>query len=228
MDRALSMKRKKSKAINYYPIFFNLRSKTAVVVGGGKVALRKVRTLLECGADLTVVGPKPCPGIVKLSKDGLIHLIQRDYEPGDLKDAVIAVVCTDMKKVNRKVAADAKRAGVLANVVDDLKASDFIIPSFFRRGNLTIAVSTSGVSPALARKIRAKLEKAFGEEYGSLLSIIGEVRSAIKENGIIADVEEWQDALDLDLLIGLVHGGQEEKAKVFLLDRLKASAIKHK
>jgi siroheme synthase-like protein len=227
MDRALSMKRKKSKAINYYPIFFNLRSKMAVVVGGGKVALRKVRTLLECGADLTVVGPKPCPEIVKLSKDGLIHLIQRDYEPGNLKDAVIAVVCTDMKKVNRKVAVDAKRAGVLANVVDDLKSSDFIIPSFFRRGNLTIAVSTSGVSPALARKIRAKLQKTFGEEYESLLSIIGEVRSTIKEKGIIADVEEWQDALDLDLLIGLVQAGQEEKAKVFLLDRLKASAVKH-
>jgi precorrin-2 dehydrogenase/sirohydrochlorin ferrochelatase len=88
---------------------------------------------------------------------------------------------------------------------------------------LTIAVSTSGVSPALARKIRAKLEKSFGEEYGSLLSIIREVRSTIKEKGIIVDVEEWQDALDLDLLIGLVQAGQGEKAKVFLLDRLRAS-----
>jgi precorrin-2 dehydrogenase/sirohydrochlorin ferrochelatase len=223
MDSTLSMKRKKSKATDYYPIFFNIRSKTGVVVGGGKVAFRKVKILLDCGAEVTVVSPKPCPEIVKLSKDRLIRLIRRDYEAGDLRDAVIAIVCTDMKKVNRKVADEAKKAGVLVNVADDLEPSDFIIPSFFRRGNLTIAVSTSGVSPALARKIRAKLEKSFGEEYGSLLSIIREVRSTIKEKGIIVDVEEWQDALDLDLLIGLVQAGQGEKAKVFLLDRLRAS-----
>ena len=223
MSSALSMKRKKSKATDYYPIFFNLRSKTGVVVGGGKVAFRKVKTLLDCGVDLTVISPKPCPEIVKLSKDRLIRLIRRDYEAGDLKDAMIAIVCTDVKKVNRKVAGDARKAGVLVNVADDLEPSDFIIPSFFRRGNLTIAVSTSGVSPALARKIRSKLEKSFGEEYGSLLSIIGEVRSAIKEKGIIVDVEAWQDALDLSLLIRLVQAGQGEKAKAFLLYKLGAS-----
>jgi precorrin-2 dehydrogenase/sirohydrochlorin ferrochelatase len=160
---------------------------------------------------------------VKLSEDGLIRLIRRDYEPGDLKDALVAMACTDMKKVNRKVAGEAKKAGVLVNVADDSEPSDFIIPSFFRRRNLTIAVSTSGVSPALARKIRAKLEKGFGEEYGSLLSIIGEVRSTIKEKGFIVGIEAWQDALDLDLLIRLVQAGQGEKAKAFLLNRLRAS-----
>jgi siroheme synthase-like protein len=217
------MKRKKSKATDYYPIFFNLRSKTGVVVGGGKVAFRKLKTLLDCGVDLTVISPKPCPEIVKLSKDRSIRLIRRDYEAGDLKDAMIAIVCTDVKKVNRKVAGDARKAGVLVNVADDPEPSDFIIPSFFRRRNLTIAVSTSGVSPALARKIRSKLEKSFGEEYGSLLSIIGEVRSAIKEKGIIVDVDAWQDALDLDLLIQHVQAGQGEKAKAFLLNKLGAS-----
>ena len=217
------MNRKKSKATRYYPIFLNAGGKKCVVVGGGKVALRKVKMLLDCGADVTVVSPKPCPEIVTLSKGGSIHLTQRDYEAGDLKDAVIAMVCTDVKKVNRKVADEAKKAGVLVNVADNPEPSDFIIPSFFRRGNLTIAVSTSGVSPALARKIRAKLEKGFGEEYGSLLSIIGEVRSAIKERGIIVGVEAWQDALDLDLLIRLVQAGQGEKAKAFLLNKLRAS-----
>ena len=107
-------------------------------------------------------------------------------------------------------------------MADDPEPSDFIIPSFFRRGNLTIAVSTSGVSPALARKIRTKLEKGFGEEYGSLLSIIGEVRSTIKEKEIIVGVEAWQDALDLDLLIRLVQAGQRKKAKALLLSKLEA------
>jgi siroheme synthase-like protein len=222
MDRVLSMNRKKSKATDYYPIFLNLQGKKCVVVGGGKVALRKVRMLLDCGADVIVVSPKPCPEIVKLSEDGLIRLIRRDYETGDLKDAVIAMACTDMKKVNRKVAGEAKKAGVLVNVADDSEPSDFIIPSFFRRGNLTIAVSTSGVSPAFARKIRAKLEKGFGEEYGSLLSIIGEVRSTIREKEIIVGVEAWQDALDLDLLIRLVQAGQRKKAKTLLLSKLEA------
>jgi siroheme synthase-like protein len=217
------MKRKRSKATDYYPIFFNLRGKTGVVVGGGKVAFRKVRRLLGYGADLTVVSPKPCPEIVKLSKDGLIRLIRRDYEARDLKDAMIAIVCTDVKEVNRKVAVQAKKGGVLVNVADDLEPSDFIIPSILRRGNLTIAVSTSGVSPALARKIRAKLENGFGEEYGSLLSIIGKVRSTIREKGIIVGVEAWQDALDLDLLIRLVQTGQGKKVKALMLNRLRAS-----
>ena len=104
MDRVLSMNKKKSKIAVYYPIFLNLQGKKCVVVGGGKVALRKVKMLLDCGADVTVISPKPCPEIVKLSKDEAIRLIQRDYETGDLKDAVIAMACTDMKKVNRKVA----------------------------------------------------------------------------------------------------------------------------
>ena len=223
MDSVLSMNRKKSKATDYYPIFLNMGGKKCVVAGGGKVALRKVRMLLNYGADVTVVSPKAGPEIVKLSEDGLIRLIRRDYEPGDLKDAVIAMACTDMKKVNRRVAGEAKKAGVLVNVADDSESSDFIVPSFFRRENLTIAVSTSGVSPALARKIRAKLEKGLGEEYGSLLSIIGEARSTIREKGIIVGVEAWQDALDLDLLIRLVQAGQREKAKALILNKLRAS-----
>ena len=125
----------------------------------------------------------PRPEIKKLSERGAIHLIQRDYKAGDLKDALIAIACTDMKEVNRKVADEAKKAGVLVNVADDPERSDFITPSFFKRGNLTVAVSTAGVSPALARKIRTKLEKSFGEEYASLLSLIGEVRSALKKKG---------------------------------------------
>jgi siroheme synthase-like protein len=219
------MNRNKSKTTDYYPIFFNLRSKKGVVVGGGKVALRKVRTLLDRGADLTVVSPKPCPEIVKLSKDGLIHLIQRDYEAGDLKDAVMAIVCTDMKKVNRKVAGDAKKAHVLVNVADDPGPSDFIIPSFFRKGNLTVAVSTAGVSPALARKIRTKLEKSFGKEYASLISIIREIRSAIKRKRIRVGAEIWQEALDLDSLIHLLQAGQQKKVKTYLMGKLKVHPL---
>lgn len=216
------MNKKNSKGIVYYPVSLNIQGKRCVVIGGGKVALRKVKMLLDCRANVSVISPKPHPDIAKLSKERAIHLIQREYDPRDLKGAVIAIACTDVKEVNRKVADEAKKAGVLVNVADDLEPSDFIIPSFFRRGNLTVSVSTSGVSPALARKIRMKLEKSFGEEYASLLSLIGEVRSILKEKGYIVDAEAWQEALDLDLLIQLLRSGQWEEAKVILLSKLEA------
>jgi siroheme synthase-like protein len=215
------MNKKTSKRIVYYPVSLNIQGKRCVVIGGGKVALRKIKMLLDCGANVSVISPKPHPDIAKLSKERAIHLIQRDYETQDLKGTVIAIVCTDVKEVNRKVADEAKKAGILVNVADDPEPSDFIVPAFFRRGNLTLAVSTSGKSPALAKKIRMKLEKSFGEEYASLLSLIGEVRSTLKEKGYIVDAEAWQEALDLDLLIQLVRSGQRKKAKAVLLSKLK-------
>jgi siroheme synthase-like protein len=216
------MNKKTSKRIVYYPVSLNIQGKRCVVIGGGKVALRKAKMLLDCGANVFVISPKPHPDIARLSKERTIHLIQRDYEAQDLKGAVIAIACTNVKEVNRKVADEAKKAGILVNVADDSEPSDFIIPAFFRRGNLTLAVSTSGKSPALARKIRMKLEKSFGEEYASLLSLIGEVRSTLKEKGYIVDAEAWQEALDIDLLIQLVRSGQRKKAKVILLTKLEA------
>jgi len=221
------MKSKQIKHPIFYPVFLKIQAKRCVVIGGGKVALRKVKMLLDCGAKIFVISPKPHPNITKLAEEKIIHLIQRDYEPRDLKKAAIAIACTDVKEVNRKVADEAKKAGVLVNVADDPELSDFIIPSFFRRGNLTLAVSTSGKSPALARKIRMKLEKNFGKEYASLLSLIGEVRSALKRKGYIVDADAWQEALDLDLLIQLVRSGQRNKAKAILLWKLAPDQKQH-
>ena len=214
------MDKNRSKPVVYCPIFFNIQGRRCVVVGGGKVALRKVRMLLDCGADITVISPTSHPGITKLSEKRAIHLIERDFKTEDLKGAAMAIATTDKKEVNRKVAVEAKRAGVWVNVADDPGPSDFIIPSFFRQGDLTVAVSTAGVSPALARKIRTQLEKSFGEEYAMLLSLIGEVRSTLKGRGIIVSREVWQKALNLDLLISLIRSSEREKAKAFLLRKL--------
>jgi precorrin-2 dehydrogenase/sirohydrochlorin ferrochelatase len=218
------MRRKNSTPPVYYPIFLNLRGKKCVVIGGGHVALRKVKMLLEAGANVFVISRTSHPEITKLSKRKAIHLIQRDYKAGDLKNAVITLACTDVKEVNRKVALEAKKADVMANVADDPERSDFITPSFFKRGNLIVAVSTAGVSPALARKIRTKLEKTFGKEYASLLSLIGEVRSTLKEKGYPVSTETWQEALDLDSLIRLLQSGHRKKAKAILLTKLQAPA----
>ncbi len=211
----------KSKPNPYYPIFLNLRGKKCVVVGGGVVALRKVKTLLACGADITVISPQPHSELTKLFKSKAIQLFRRHYKRGDLKHSVISIAATDMKEVNRQVAQEAKRRGILVNVVDDAEPSNFIIPSFFRRGNLSVAVSTSGRSPALAKKIRAKLEKNIGMEYAYLLSLIAEVRSEMKQKGLQQSAKTWQAALCLDPLIQLLKTGQHEKAKAALLGKLK-------
>jgi siroheme synthase-like protein len=217
------MKRRKSEPPVYYPLMLNIKGKKCVVVGGGNVALRKVKMLLDCGADITVVSPKHHLGMAKLSEKKAIRLIHRDYKVGDMMDATLAVASTDVKEINRTVAHEAKRLGILVNVVDDPRLSSFILPSFFRRGNLTIAVSSAGKSPALARKIRSNLEKSLGKEYATLLSLISEVRSALKERGYIVDGEAWQEVLDLKLLIRLIQKGQKTKAKTLLLSKLEAS-----
>ncbi|HUU08288.1 MAG TPA: hypothetical protein VMW61_02065, partial [Dehalococcoidales bacterium] len=111
---------------------------------------------------------------------------------------------------------------VLVNVVDDAQNSDFIVPSCLRRGDVTIAVATAGRSPALARKIRTRLEKDFGEEYAALAQLIDEVRAEVKKRGITVGGDDWQEALDLDELTKLLRKGEREKARALILSRLKA------
>ena len=216
------MVNKKTEAMAYYPAFLNVKGKKCVVVGGGNVALRKVKILLSCGANITVVSPDIHPELIKLAERNAIRVFSRPYEPGDLKDAVIVIAATDGKQINRKVVHEGKEEGALVNVADDPGVSDFITPSFFRRGDLIIAISTGGRSPALARTIKTRLEQNFGKEYASLLSLIGEVRSRQKQKGIVVSPEAWQEALDLDLLTGLVRAGRQKEAKAVLMGKLEA------
>jgi precorrin-2 dehydrogenase/sirohydrochlorin ferrochelatase len=161
------------------------------------------------------------PDLSELADKKSIQVKRRSYKPGDLKGAIIVVAATDLKKVNRKVAMEAGRVGALVNVVDDPEPSDFIVPSILRRGDLTITISTGGMSPALARKIRTRLEESFGEEYALLVSLVEEVRSTLMRKGIRMNAEKWQDALDLNLLTHLVRTGQKQKAKAVLIEKLK-------
>ena len=215
------MNLKESKPRLYYPIFLNLKGKKCVVVGGGRVALRKVRALLDCGADITVISPKPHAEISKLFKNKAIRLIRRSYERGDLRGAALSIAATRAKEINRKVAEESKKNGTPVNVVDDAELSDFIVPSSFRRGDLSVAISTSGMSPALAKKIRAKLEKNIGMEYAYLLSLIADIRSEIKKKGLRVSAKAWQESLDLDSLILFLKAGRHEEAKATLLGKLK-------
>ncbi len=143
----------------YYPVFFDLTRRLVVVVGGGKVALRKARALVEAGARVKVVAPRREPEFEALP----VEYIPRPFEPSDLDGAFLAYAATDNRAVNALVAAEAKRRGIPVNVADAPAECDFIVPSRIRRGKVQIAVSTSGEDPSRAVELRKKIERALDE-----------------------------------------------------------------
>jgi len=205
----------------YNPIFLNLQGRKCLIVGGGQVAQRKVGMLLESEAEVTVVSPRICAGLRKLADDGRIDVISRTFHPADMKDINIAVIATSKRAINLAAAGEARKRGVSVNVADNPALSDFIFPSVMRRGSLAIAVSTSGKSPALARKIRHKLESEFGQEYASLVLIIEEARRQVKKQGLKISGAHWQESLDLDSMIALIRRGRGDRAREVLVNKLK-------
>jgi len=160
--------------MNYYPAFLNLEGKKAVVVGGGKVAERKVLTLIKAGAELTVVSPLLTGRLQKEKEAKRLRHISRTYRPGDLKDSFLVIAATDSPEVNRKVAGDAP---ALVNVVDVPCECNFIAPSVVKRGPLVLAISTSGTSPAFAKAIRKEIEKSYGTVFSEYLGFVKVLRS---------------------------------------------------
>ena len=169
--------------ISYYPILLNLQGKKCIVVGGGKVAERKALSLLKSGAKITVISPECTVRLKKENLTGRIKYISRRYKNGDLKNAFLVIAATDAGETNRKISEDAP---YLVNVVDMPLLCNFIVPSVVRRGPLTISVSTSGVSPSLARTIKKELEGLYGREFEKHLNYIKKIRvrslAGIKNN----------------------------------------------
>lgn len=143
----------------YYPVNLLLENKKCVVLGAGKVAQRKVRRLLECGAKILVIAPEATPILEKLAQKKKIILKKRKAVLADLSGAYLVTAATDDRKLNSAASLYCRRKNILVNVADSLKDCNFILPSVLRRGNLTVSVSTGGRNPALAKKIRKKLSR---------------------------------------------------------------------
>ncbi|MBI3793143.1 MAG: bifunctional precorrin-2 dehydrogenase/sirohydrochlorin ferrochelatase [Nitrospinae bacterium] len=165
----------------FYPVMMDLRGRKCVVVGGGEVSARKAETLLECGAKVTVVSPELETSLEYLVRNGKISHVKEEYRKGALDGAAIAVAATDREEVNRAVYADATAGGIPVNVVDVPELCTFIVPSVVERGDLIIAISTSGKSPAMAKRIRKETEERFGPEYGAMLELMGEIRALVQK-----------------------------------------------
>jgi precorrin-2 dehydrogenase/sirohydrochlorin ferrochelatase len=163
----------------YYPMMMNIAGRRCVVVGGGKVAERKVASLLEAGAMVVLVSPAMTPLLFSMVKSGMIEHVSRRYRKGDLKRAFLCVVATNDRRLQERIWKEAEDQGVLANIVDSDEDCDFLVPSYFRRGDLVISISTSGKSPALAKRIRKDLEEQYGWEYEVLLKVLTWARPRI-------------------------------------------------
>ena len=188
-------------------------------VGGGEVAERKLQNLLECGAEVTVVSPEITPGIRALSESGELHWESREYAEGDLKDVFLAIAATDVRSVNKAVAAEAAGEKVILNVADKPHLCTFIAPAIVRRGEVTVAFSTGGASPALARKLRESLEGSDLLEYAELAETLSQARKKMKRLGAEVHPDRWQECISADL-VDLVKIGESQQALDTLMGRL--------
>lgn len=202
--------------MKYYPVFWDIAGKKCVVVGGGEVAARKVARLLDCGAQVCVVSPTLVLELDALKKDQRINHIADGYADKYLFGASLVIGATDNEQTNAAISDDAKAKGIPVNIVDDPQKCDFILPSLVERGDLTIACGTGGNSPALARHLREELEAVYGEEYATLLDILGQLRARMEKNAGVG--KTWFDQLMAAGLLEAIRQKQGNKVKKIVHD----------
>jgi precorrin-2 dehydrogenase/sirohydrochlorin ferrochelatase len=169
---------------DYFPAFLDLRGRRCLVVGGGPIGERKARELLACQASVVVVSPVLTSGLAALAAARLVDHRARRFRRWDVRGCAVVIAATGDTRVDTAVAAEARRRHALVNVVDDAAHCDFIVPSVLRRGELQIAVSTGGRSPAFAREIRRRLEPLFGAELGAVVEDVGRERARARGNAL--------------------------------------------
>jgi len=182
--------------MGYIPIFFDVTGRPCIVIGGGEVAARKVESLIEAGARVTVVSPRLSPSLQAAVARGLVTHIARDYAPGDIKGCVLVYAATADPKLHGELAAEARTLGIPINVADVPELCSFIAPAVVKRGALQIAISTSGASPAFAARIRRELDDRFGAEYALTLDLMRAARRRLHADEI-APVERMRRLTEL-------------------------------
>jgi len=170
--------------LSFYPIFIDLSGKRVLVVGGGRVAQRKIETFLHYDAHVSIIAMEITHQLERYVKEGKIIFLGREFNEDAMTGATLVIAATDDPQLNSKISKRAKKMGLPVNAVDQPSDCSFIVPSIVRRGDLQIAVSTAGKSPALAKKLRKELEKQFGAHYEAFLILMGKIREEILEKGL--------------------------------------------
>jgi len=211
--------------MKYYPAFLDLRDRPCLVVGGGPVAERKAIVLFDAGADLSVVSPTLTPALHELADKGKITYRKKNFDDHDLAGMFLTVAATDDDAVNGAIAHACRKSGVLVNVATAPDEGTFIVPSVVERGDLLIAISTCGDSPAMARRIREELEQTYGPEYGVFLEKMALLRRKLLQDVPDEDVRRkvFQALVDADILY-LLRAGQVHEADHRILEVVKMVA----
>jgi siroheme synthase-like protein len=196
---------------SYYPVSLDVSGRPCLVVGGGRVAARKARTLLDCGGKVTVIAPELSPDMEALAP--FLHALERrPYGEGEATAFRLVVTATGIPEVDGAVYADAEAAGVWTNSADDVAHSSFILPAVHRDGPVTVSVSTGGLSPALASWLRTRVAADCGDGIAILAHLLGEARARLKETGRSSESVDWRQLLDGPLL-DLVRAGDIDGAR---------------
>ena len=203
----------------FYPVFLNLEGRRCVVIGGGQIAAGKVLKLIDSRAKIIVISPGATPAIRDAADRGDIEFNQRMYQAGDLQGAFLAIAATNDRVVNQEIFEEAEKLGVLLNAVDDPARCSFIAPSIVERGPVTLAISTGGASPALARKLREILADSPALDWADATSVLSKARQIIKEKQVAVDPQRWQCCMT-DKLLELAQAGLEDEALALLMDGL--------
>ena len=196
--------------LTLYPVSLDVSGRACLVVGGGPVAARKARTLVECGAAVTVIAPTLSEDMEQLVPS--LFTLERRCYGGDASAFRLVVTATGLPDVDGAVCADAEGAGVWVNSADDPAHCSFILPAVHRDGDVTVAVSTGGRSPALASWLRTRLAALCGPGLGTLAELLGEARDRLRETGVRSDSVNWSELLD-GPLPGLVQAGEMDQAR---------------
>ena len=207
----------------YYPMFLEVKGRQCLVVGGGRIAARKVEGLLAAEARVSVISPSLEPDLARLKAERRINHLPRHYQHGDLKGYALVIAATDDEATNERVVQDARHSGVPVNVVDQPALCDFIVPSVIRRGDVVLAISTGGLSPALARWLRQELETYLSEDFERLARLLADVRVELRDRGVEVAPDAWQRAINRDLL-ELVASNRMEEARQKVLSALGVGA----
>lgn len=204
----------KSEPTPYYPIYVQLKDQPCVVIGGGKIAEGKVEGLLASGAQVKLVAPALTEALATWVAAGQVSHLARPYQPGDLEGAFMIICATDQPEINHQVWLAATANRQLVNVVDDTPRCNFIAPSILRQGELTIAISTSGRAPALAVRLKERLQREIGPHYAHFLELAAKLRQPLAEH--IPDFETrkalWYRLVDSEVL-ALLEEGDEPAAR---------------
>jgi precorrin-2 dehydrogenase/sirohydrochlorin ferrochelatase len=195
-----------------YPIYLHLAGKRCLVVGGGKVAERKLATLLEYEANILLVSPEVTSGIDHWAAQNLITWRRDMFKPEDLEGIFLVFIATGDSRVNKNVTALCRENGILVNAVDDPPNCDFYVPSILRRNSLCLAISTEGKSPLLAAKLRRELEDIITFEYGEWVEILGSLRDEIKNSNLaLPEKKNLFEALVYSDMLDLLKKGKKEQ-----------------